>query len=161
MRVFYLPDTMELLAILGFLLVVGIGVAAYQWLRPPAAKKLFEDDRYRQGLSIFSGNLPAEREATDEERKNALAGAVDFLAREHGIPAEEASRNLWVLIGEYDREQSYELRQEGITYEQAGAHELALDCYERAARLRKEHDREDYEFLLRCIARVRGKARPR
>jgi len=41
--------------------------------------------------------------------------------------------------------------------EHEGQWELALENYQRAARLRAEWDQKDHEFLLKCIQRVQGK----
>jgi hypothetical protein len=160
MRIVFLPDSPEVWAVaIGILVVTVIGVAIYQWLRPPATKKLIEDPRYLQALDVYAAGLPGEAEPSRQDRQAALAAAVECLAKEHGVAAEEAERGLRLLIAEYDKDRSYELRHQALTYEQAGAYDLALDYFERAARLREEHDPEDYQFLQRCAARVRGKAR--
>ena len=75
--------------------------------------------------------------------------ATEYLANEHGIPAAEARPNLRRVVAEYAREQSYELRNEAVAYEQEGAYDLALDCYQRAAWWQEEHDAKDYQFLQR------------
>ncbi len=160
MRVIFIPDTPEFLVVLAALVLLVIGIALYQWLRPPAIKRLLPDGRYQQALAVYAANL-GQPEPTPDERRQALAVAAEYLSREHGIAAEEAAANLRVLVAAYDRDQSYELRHEALAYEQAGAFQLALECFERAARLQEEHDPKDHQFLQRCVARVRGKVRPR
>jgi hypothetical protein len=160
MRIIFFRDTPEFWIALAIVLVIVIGVVIYHVIRPPPVKKLLQDGRYHQALAVYAGNLPPG-EPTWEDRHNAFAVAAEYLTNEHGIPAEQAEPNLRLVVAEYDREQSYELRHEAIAYERAGAHELALEYFERAARLQEGHDREDYEFLQRCVARVRRKVRPR
>src|SRR5262245_47964242 len=143
MRFIIFHDTPEFWAALGMVVLAIIGVAIYQWLRPPAVKKVAADGRYQQAMSVYIDNTPRE-DPSREDRQKALAVATEYLMGEHGIPAEEAGANLLLLVKEYDREQSYELRHEALAYEQAGAYELALDYFERAARLQEEHDPEDY-----------------
>jgi hypothetical protein len=159
MRIIFIPDTPEFWLIAAAVLALIIVIAVYRWLRPPAAERLIADPRYRQALEVYAGNLQHE-DPTYDDRQAALAVAADYLAAEHGVPAEEAEANLRLVAAVYDRERSYELRHEAIAYEQAGAYDQALDYYERAARWREGHDAEDYQFLQRCAARVRGKVRP-
>jgi hypothetical protein len=158
MRFIIWNDSPEFLIGIAIVLALIIGIVVYQWLRPPAWKKLIEDDRYRQALNIYAGNLQQD-EPTDDDRRNALAAAVEHLTKEHGITAEEAEANLRKVAAEHDRDRSYELRQEGSFYEQAGAYDLALDYYERAAWWQEVHDPKDYQFLQQCAARVRKKVR--
>jgi hypothetical protein len=160
MRFIVWNDTPEFYAALGFMVVLVIGIAIYSWLRPPKWKKLIEDSRYHQAISVYAANLQQEK-PTDDDRQHALTLAVGYLTNEHGIPAEEAEVNLRLLVAQHDRDRSYELRQEGSFYEQAGAHDLALDYYERAAWWQAEHDPKDHQFLQQCAARVRKKVRPR
>jgi tetratricopeptide (TPR) repeat protein len=162
MRPIFLPTDPEtwLIVIVGMVVLIA-GIAIYQWLRPPAVQRVMADARYPQAMGVYVGHLPADVEPDWEQRQHAFDAAVEYLTKEYGIAADEAGKNLRVLVGEYNKERSYELRQEAITYEQAGAYEMALDHFERAARLREGFDAEDYEFLQRCIARVRGKVRPR
>jgi hypothetical protein len=145
------------------LAVVGcvvVGILAWRRLFPPAIEKLQRDQRYHQALAVYAANLRTE-EPTREERRAALAAATAYLVNEHGVPEAEAAPNVRLLVAAYDREQSYELRHQALALEEAGDHESALAYFERAARLQKEHDRQDYRFLQRCVARVRGKMRTR
>jgi hypothetical protein len=139
-------------------LAMVVGIAVYHWLRPPAWKKLIEDDRYREALNIYAGHLQHE-EPTDDDRRQALAAGVEHLTKECGILAEEAEAKLRLVAAQYDRERSNELRKEGSLHEQAGAYDVALDYYERAAWWQEEHDPKDYQFLQQCVARVRKKVR--
>jgi hypothetical protein len=162
MRPIFLPTDPETwVGIIVLMVVLVAGVAIYQWIRPPAVQRVMADARYPQAMGVYVGHLPADVEPDWEQRQHAFAAAVEYLTKEHGLPADEAGKNLRVLVGEYNKGRSYELRQEAITYEQAGAYGLALDYFERAARLREGFDAEDYEFLQRCVARVRAKARAR
>jgi tetratricopeptide (TPR) repeat protein len=162
MRIFIIPNSTEdwviLLTVLALVIGIGIGVTVWQRLWPPATKKLLEDDRYHQALAVYAGNLPAE-EPTRDDRRSALAAATLYLVNEHGIDSREAAPNVRLVVAAYDRDQSYELRHEGLAYEEAGDPESALAYYERAARLQEEHDPKDYQFLLRCADRVRRKVR--
>ncbi len=162
MRIIFLPEDPDMiLAAVAVLVLLVIGVAVYQWLRPPLLPKLREDSRYQQALEVYARGLPhdpSESPPTPEERRVALDLAVEYLTKEHALPAEEARKNLGLVVAAYDKDLSYELRNEALIHEQNGAYDLALDRFERAARLQVEHDPEDHAFLQRCIARVRGKA---
>ena len=48
MRFIIIPDSPEVWAAVAILLLAGIGVGVYQWLRPPAATRLLGDGRYQQ-----------------------------------------------------------------------------------------------------------------
>jgi len=163
-RIIFLPDNPDLILIgVAVVVLAVVGVALYQWIRPPALPKLREDPRYQQALEVYVRGLahdPLESPPTPEERQAALDLAAESLTKEHAVPADEARKNLRLVVAAHDKELSYELRHEALVHEQNGAYDLALDCFERAARLQVEHDREDHEFLQRCIARVRGKVRP-
>jgi tetratricopeptide (TPR) repeat protein len=160
MRPIFLPGDPETWVVaIVVLVVLFIGHVIYQWLRPPVLQKVTADPRYPQAMGVYVGHLPVDAEPSWEQRQDAFAAAVEYLTREHGLPAEEAEKGLRVLVGEYNKGLSYDLRHEALTYEQAGAYDLALDYFERAARLREGFDAEDYEFLQRCVARVRAKAR--
>jgi tetratricopeptide (TPR) repeat protein len=158
MRFFIWSDSPEFLAALGLVVALVIGFAIYQWLRPPAIQKLAGDNRYLEALSVYTANLPTEGEPTREDRFRAHVAAAGYLTEQHAIAEAEADANLRVMVAEYDKERSYELRYDALAYEEAGAYDLALDCFERAARLQEEHDPKDYQFLQRCIQRVRAKA---
>jgi hypothetical protein len=137
-----------------------IGVVVYQWLWPSASKKVLDDDRYHQALAVYIDSLRGE-EPTRDDRRAALAAATLYLVNQHGIPSADAAQRMLLMVAAYDREQSYELRHEAIAFEEAGDYESALTYFERAARLQEDHDPADYRFLQACIARVRGKVRPR
>jgi tetratricopeptide (TPR) repeat protein len=160
MRFIIWDDSPQFWSAVAIVLLIVIGVCIYQWLRPPAWQKLFGDRRYHQALSVYGANLAREN-PTSEERRLVLDAAVEYLTKEQGIPAEEARSNLRLVSARYDRDRSYELRQEAVFYEQAGAYDLALDYYERAARWQEQHDPKDHQFLLGCAARVRKKVRSR
>jgi hypothetical protein len=156
---FIFPDHPEYYVIGGLILVAVVGVVAlYQYFFPPAVDRLRADPRYQAAFTLYNTNLQFEN-PTRDDRQAALAVAVTYLENE-GVPADEARRNLQLTVAGYDRERSYDLRHEALAYEQLGAHELALEYFERAAMWQEDHDRTDYQFLQRCIARVRGKVRP-
>jgi tetratricopeptide (TPR) repeat protein len=159
MRIIIIPDTPEFWIIAAVVVLVIVGIALFRWLRPPLLQKLLEDARYQQALGVYADSLPHE-ELTRDNRRQAVAVAIQYLEKEHGIPPDEAGPNVRLVVAEHDRERSYELRHEALAYEQAGAYDLALDYFERAAVWQEEHDPKDYQFLQRCIARVRGKVRP-
>jgi hypothetical protein len=66
-----------------------------------------------------------------------------------------------LAVARFDRKQSNDVRNEAAFYERAGAYDLALEYYERAAWWQEKHDPKDYQFLQQCAARVRRKVRPR
>jgi hypothetical protein len=158
----FIPDSTEVWLMLAAILAVGVGggvgIGVYQWLRPPLWKKLSQDERYCNALIVYAEAIGRD-EQTGNIRRHAHAAGTAYLVNEHGIPAEEAGANLQRVVAVYARNQSYDLRSEGVNFEQAGAYDLALDCYQRAAWWQEEHDPKDYQFLQRCIARVRGKVR--
>jgi tetratricopeptide (TPR) repeat protein len=160
MRFIIWQDSPEFWATAAVVVAVIVCVAVYQCFRPPAWKRLLKDERYYQALSVYAANLRHE-EPTRDDRRQALEAAVQYLVSEHGIPAEEARENLRLLVAQYDRDRSYELRNEAVAHEQAGAYGLALEYYERAARWQEEHDPKDHQFLQGCVDRVRRKARLR
>jgi tetratricopeptide (TPR) repeat protein len=157
MRFIYIPEDPLVWLIVGAIVLFGIGYAVFRSIWPATIDKLQSDDRYRQALAVYAGNLPQQEEPTRDDRRNAFVAAAAYLTTDHGIAAEEAERNLRLVVAQYDREVSYDLRHEALGYERAGAHQLALEYFERAARLQEEHDPKDYQFLQRCIARVRKK----
>jgi hypothetical protein len=156
MRPIFIPDTPEAWLGIAAIVVLVVGILIYQWLRPPAWKKLIQDDCYRQALNVYADVVHRDHQLCDV-RHQALAAATTFLMTEHGIAAAEAERNLRHVVAQYARDQSYELRAEGAAHEQAGAYDLALDFYQRAAWWQEEHNPKDYQFLQKCIARVRGR----
>ncbi|MFO0878597.1 MAG: hypothetical protein U0840_14750 [Gemmataceae bacterium] len=157
MRFFFIPEGPELLLIGGGVALAIVVVALIQWLRPPVIQKLMNDPRYLEAMAIYTSQLPALEDSTAEQRGAAREQAVLQLTQSHGIPVEEANRNMHIIEGEYLKQRSYELRQEAIAFEQGGLYPMALEQYERAAELRRGHDAEDHDFLQRCIDRVRRK----
>jgi hypothetical protein len=119
-------------------------------------KRLLKNSSYQQAVEVYVKSLPADKEPDREDRKKAIAAGVEFL-QNSGIPAEQAESSLRLLIGELERGHSYDFRNQAVEHEQAGEWEQAIANYEKAARLREEWDRSDYEFLLKCIKRVRDK----
>jgi hypothetical protein len=160
MRVLYIPQDPLVWLLIAGLVVAVLVVAFFRRLFPSATKKALADPRYHQALAVYVDRLPGE-DPTREERWDALDVATRYLIDEHGVAPAAAGPNLRRVVQQYDREQSYDLRHQGIAHEEAGEFEQALVYYERAARLQEQHDRADYEFLQRCVARVRGKVRPR
>lgn len=160
MRVIFIPESPEVWLVLGIVLLLLIAFCIYRQIRPPLLQRLLADQRYRQALAIYAGNLPGES-PPPEDLEKAFALACDCLIRDLGVPAAEAGPNLRLVVKDYDRARSYDLRHEALAYEEAGAHDLAVEFFERAARLQERHDPEDHAFLMRCVARVRGKVRPR
>jgi hypothetical protein len=157
MRPIFIPDTPEAWIAIAAVVVLIVGIVLYQWIRPPVWKRLMQDDRYRQALKVYAEVVHRDHSLSDV-RHQAVAAATAYLVNQHRIVAGEADRNLRHVVAEYARDQSYELRNEGAAHEQAGAYDLALDFYQRAAWWQEEHNPKDYQFLQRCIARVRGKA---
>jgi tetratricopeptide (TPR) repeat protein len=147
-------------AFLAIAVAGAVGIALYQWLRPPVWKKLVQDERYCQALNVYAEAVQHQDQLCDV-RPQALAMGSAYLMTEHGIPAEEAAPNLRCVVAVYARDQSYGLRYEAVAYEQADAYDVALDYYQRAAWWQEDHDPKDYQFLQRCIARVRGKVSPK
>jgi hypothetical protein len=157
MRVIVIPESPEVYILIGVVLVLAVaGAALYQRFFPPAAQKLLADQRYRAALSVYTDRLQMEQ-PTRADRQAALAAASDYLWNEGGVPAEEAGRNLLLVVAGHDRERSYDCRHDALAYEQAGAYEMALDCFETAAMWQEDHDPKDHQFLQRCLARVRKK----
>lgn len=160
MRIIVWHNSPEFWLAAAILLGVIVCVVVYQWLRPPAWKRLLQDGRYREALGAYDARLRQE-EPTDDDLRQARDAAVEHLVKEHGVAAEEARENLRPLVAQYHRDRSYELRNEAVAHEQAGAYGLALEYYQRAARWQAAHDLKDHQFLLGCVDRVRRKARPR
>ncbi len=162
MRVILIPSTTEgwvlLLIVLGGVICIGLAIAAWQRLFPSAIKKVLKDSRYHQALAVYRQHLGPEELALDD-RRDAFTVATVYLVKEHGIPPEEAGPNMRLMVAAYDRDQSFDLRNDAAIYEEAGDYQSALVNYERAARLQEEHDQKDFEVLQRCIARVRRKMR--
>jgi hypothetical protein len=158
MRIIFIPDSPAAWIVIAAVLALIAGVVIYQWLRPPAWKKLAQDDRYRHALAVYAEAVGREDQLCDV-RRQALDSATEYLVTGHGIPAAEAAPNLRRVVAEYARERSYELRNEAVAYEQEGAYDLAMDLYQRAAWWQEHYDPKDYQFLQKCVARVRGKVR--
>ena len=137
-------------------IVAAIGVCIYLSAKA-RARRLLKDNRYQQALAVYATSLPTGSEANREEIENAIAGGVEYLQQTYGIPAQKAEPRLRFLVKELERERSYELRNQGAEHEQAGEWEQAIEYYGQAARVREKWDQADYEFLLKCIQRVRDK----
>jgi tetratricopeptide (TPR) repeat protein len=137
-------------------IVVAIGARIYLSAQS-RARRLLKDNRYQQALEVYAKSLPSNSEPNRQDIENALAGGVEFLLQTHGIPARKAGPHLRLLVSELERERSYELRNQGVEHEQAGEWEQAIGYYEQAACVRENWDKADYEFLLKCIQRVRDK----
>jgi tetratricopeptide (TPR) repeat protein len=163
MRVIILPSSDEgwlsLLICLALVIAVGVAIFVWQYFWPSTRVKVLADERYRQALVVYADKLQREDavEPTREERQAAFTEATEFLVREHGIPSAEAAARRHLMVAAYDRDQSYELRNEALGFEEAGAYASAIACYERAARLQEENDPKDHQFLLKCVSRVRRK----
>ncbi len=119
-------------------------------------RRLLQDTRYQDALLIYDKCLPEELVPTREEKKAALLGGISYLLTV-GIPEQEAQLGLCLLVRERDREESIDLWREARGYEDARDWEQAIECYEEAASLQEEWDREDFESLQLCIKRVRAK----
>jgi tetratricopeptide (TPR) repeat protein len=162
MKVILIPTTTQgwvlLLLTIGIIVAIGFVIVAWQGLFPSATKKVLKDDRYHQALAVYRQHLGLD-EPTLDPRRDAFAAATEFLVKAHGIRSAEAASNMRLMVAAYDRDQSFELRNEAAIYEEAGDYQSALANYEQAARLQQEHDQKDHEVLQRCIARVRRKMR--
>ena len=160
MRVFFVPGSDEgwflLFAVLALIIAGGIGVVVWTRLFPSAKAKALADKRYQEALAVYAEHLQTD-DPTTEDRRTAFAEATMYLVDQHGIPSAEASSNLRLMVAEYDRERSYDLRNDALAYEEAGDYASAAIYYERAARMQQEHDPKDCQFLLQCVARVRRK----
>src|SRR4051812_43941528 len=98
MRPIFIPtDPATWAGIIILMVVLVVGVAIYQWPRPPAIQKVLADARYPQALDVYVGQLPVDAEPNWEQRQDAFAAAVEYLTTEHGVPADEAEKNLRVL----------------------------------------------------------------
>jgi tetratricopeptide (TPR) repeat protein len=159
MRVIYLPQDPMVWVIVGGVLLFAVAYAIFRSIRPPLAERLAADPRYRHAMEVYVAGLPQDREPTRGERRDAALEAIGCLVSEHGVGSEEAGRNLRVLVAAHDKALSYDLRHEALACEEAGEYGKALEYFERAARLQEEHDPKDHQFLLRCVARVRGRLR--
>lgn len=160
MRFIVIPEDPTVWLFVGLVLLGALGYAAFRGIWPSAQDRVRGDARYREALRVYAAALPQEV-PTREERRQAMAVATEHLTAQHALAAAEADKGLRVLVADLDRARSYDLRHDALAYEQAGAFELALELFDQAARLQEEHDAKDHQFLQRCIARVRGKVRPR
>ena len=118
MRFIFLPEDPDLiLAGVAVVVLLILGVAAYHWIHPPVLPKLREDSRYQQALEVYARGLPrdpAESPPAHEERQGALDLAAEYLTKEHAVPADEARKNLGLVVAAYDKDLSYELRHEAL-----------------------------------------------
>lgn len=143
-----------LLTVLGIVAAIGAGIF---FSAPVRAGRLLKDSRYQQALQVYAKSLPSGSEPNREDIENALAAGLKFLEQDHGIPARKAEPNLRLLVRELERERSYALRNQAAEHEQASEWDQAIEYYGQAARVREKWDQQDYEFLLKCIQRVRDK----
>ncbi len=139
-------------AVIGF----AIGVSIYR-SAPARTKRLLKDARYQGALQIYSQHLSNEREANAEEKKSAIAAGIAYLQREHHMTAHKAEANFLLILAEFDRVRSYDLRNQAALHEREGEWERSIEYYEQAAELQKDWNRKDCEFLLACVRRVRSK----
>ncbi len=137
-------------------LAFTIGVLIYR-SSPVRTKRLLKDARYQEALRIYSQNLPNEREANADEKKTAIAAGIAYLQLEHHMTAHKAERDFLLILAEFDRVRSYDLRNQAAMHELEGEWERSIEYYEQAAELQKNWNRKDYEFLLACVRRVRSK----
>ena len=106
---------------------------------------------------MYTKVLKSYPQRTQEDRNRAMASAVEVLKTIHGLSPQVAGANLRLVLAELDRQRSYDLRSLAVQYEMSGDWEQALQHYEQAASLRVERDDRDYQFLMKCIQRVRDK----
>jgi hypothetical protein len=145
----------------GLVTVVGLVVAIVVLVRlfpttQARLKRLSRDHKYVEAMQVYGKNLPEGAEPSAEEKERALATAVQTL-QSQGISATTARANLRLILGEIDRQRSYELRNQAVIHEENGEWDQAAEHYEQAARLRLEWDKGDCAFLLGCVQRVRDK----
>jgi hypothetical protein len=120
------------------------------------AERLLKDETHRLAFQAYLDNLPSDSVPAAEDKARAFAEGIAVLERS-GIPEEKGEPALRLLINEWEREKSHELRNLAVVHEEAGEWEEAVELYALAARLRMESDPNDHAFLLGCIERVRGK----
>jgi hypothetical protein len=120
------------------------------------AKRLINNGLYQDALTAYFQSLPVDSEAAKEDRARAIAAGVELLQRS-GVPRSKAESRLRLLVGEIEREQSYEFRAQAVDQEEAGQWDQAVENFEKAARLREAWDQKDYEYLQNRIQRVRDK----
>jgi hypothetical protein len=119
------------------------------------AQRLLKDETHRLAFQAYLDNLPSDSLPTAEDKARAFAEGIALLVRS-GIPEEQGEPSLRLLVSEWEREKSHELRNLAVVHEEAGEWEDAAELYALAARLRVQ-DPDDHAFLLQCIERVRGK----
>jgi tetratricopeptide (TPR) repeat protein len=144
-----------LATVVGIILVLIICAIFFPSKRARAVK-LARDERFDQALQVYDGVLKEIETPTADDKRIAYDTALKFLG-EQGIPAQEAEANFRVLLGERDLDDSKTARAIGAAHEQAGEWAEAISSYQEAAALRREWDPADYDFLLKCIDRVRKK----
>src|SRR4051812_12643538 len=113
MRIIFFRDTPDFWAAVAIVLLLIIGIVVYQWLRPPAVKKLLADVRYQQAVAVYAAHFQGE-DVTADNRARARAAAAEWLTNEHGMPPAEAGKNLRLAAAEFDKERSYEARHEAL-----------------------------------------------
>lgn len=119
------------------------------------AQRLLKDETHRLAFQAYLGSLPSDSVPTAEDKARAFAEGIALLERS-GIPQDKGEPALRLLISEWEREKSHELRNLAVQHEEAGEWEDAVELYALAARLRVQ-DPDDHAFLHKCIERVRGK----
>lgn len=60
-------------------------------------------------MGVYVGHLPVDVEPDWEQRQHAFDAAVEYLTKEYGIPADEAGKNLRVLVGEFNKDGELDL----------------------------------------------------
>jgi hypothetical protein len=139
-------------------LVLTIALGTWYYRSADAeTNRLFKDVRYQKGLEIYSKSLRENAIPTREDTQKALAESVEYLDKNHGIPASKAEPALCLLVNGLTWQQSQEPRQRAVAHEQAAEWELAIAYFQQAASLREGWDPADHAFLMKCIQRVRDK----
>ena len=64
-----IPDSPFVWLFVAAVLALGVGIAVYQWIRPPTWKKLLQDDRYRQALNVYAETVRQDGTLCDVRRK--------------------------------------------------------------------------------------------
>lgn len=136
-------------------LIVALSITVYV-SRSARARRVLKDDRFQKAVEVYARNMPPEGTPSAEDRDKAFAAALSFLENE-GMERDKAEPGLRLVIAELDHQHSLDLRAQAVEHEQQGEWDQAIALYEQAARLCESVDRKDYEFLLTCIERVRGK----
>src|SRR5690349_18546753 len=122
MRVILVPSSTEgwllVLIALGVIIAIAIAVAAWQGLFPSATKKVLKDGRYHEALAVYTQHLGPD-EPTLDDRRDAFAAATEYLVKQHGIASEQAAPNMRLMVAAFDRDQSFDLRNDAAIFEEA------------------------------------------